>query len=271
MDLSGLVDMHIHTAPDDVPRLLDDLEAARQAAAVGMRAILLKSHVTCTADRAAIAEKVVKGISVRGSLVLNCAVGGLNPAAVEAALRLGAKMVYMPTRSARASDGRKGNLTVWEPGTEGKLSTAVLDIISLIAEADAALGTGHLSVPETVAVVKAARDAGSRKIVVTHPDSFLVNMPLTVRQELAGLGAYFEHCYFNLYPPANDISFEELAYRIRSVGLERAAVSTDFGEVDRPAPVVGLSEFVSGLLRQGFIPAEVRCMAGETPAMLIGL
>ncbi len=56
IDLSGFVDMHIHTAPDVRPRLLDDAEAAQQAAHAGLRAVVLKSHVTCTADRAALAE-----------------------------------------------------------------------------------------------------------------------------------------------------------------------------------------------------------------------
>jgi len=59
IDLSGFVDMHIHTAPDVRPRLLDDAEAAQQAAHAGLRAVVLKSHVTCTADRAALAEKRV--------------------------------------------------------------------------------------------------------------------------------------------------------------------------------------------------------------------
>ena len=36
MDLSGLIDMHVHTAPDVRPRRLDDVEAVRQAAEAGM-------------------------------------------------------------------------------------------------------------------------------------------------------------------------------------------------------------------------------------------
>ena len=96
-DLTGLVDIHIHTAPDTVARRIDDLQAAREARAAGMRAILIKSHVTCTADRAAIVEKAVDGIRVLGGLALNEPVGGLNPHAVDAALRLGAKEIWMPT------------------------------------------------------------------------------------------------------------------------------------------------------------------------------
>ena len=78
VDLTGLIDMHIHSAPDVRPRLLDDLEVAQQAAAAGMRAVVLKSHVTCTADRAAIAKKVTPDVHVFGSVTLNDAIGGLN-------------------------------------------------------------------------------------------------------------------------------------------------------------------------------------------------
>jgi hypothetical protein len=143
IDLAGTIDLHLHTAPDVRPRKLDDLEAARQAAARGMRAILLKSHVTLTADRAALAESVVQGVRVFGGLALNEPVGGLNPAAVETALRLGAAQIWMPTQSAAAEPHPipEPGLTIF--GDQG-LKPSVLDILRLIAEHDAILGTGHL-------------------------------------------------------------------------------------------------------------------------------
>src|SRR5262245_32349398 len=85
-DLRGVIDMHLHCAPDVEPRLADDIQTTRAAAEAGMRAIVFKSHVTQTADRATIAERVVGNIRVFGGLTLNYPVGGLNPAAVELAL-----------------------------------------------------------------------------------------------------------------------------------------------------------------------------------------
>src|SRR6266508_3906304 len=99
IDLTGTIDLHIHSAPDVGPRKMDDLEVARQAAQRGMRAILLKSHWTLTADRAYLVEKVVSGIRVFGGLALNQSVGGFNPAAVEVALKMGAAQIWMPTLS----------------------------------------------------------------------------------------------------------------------------------------------------------------------------
>lgn len=63
--LSGMVDLHIHSHPDYVPRLLDDLEIVAQAKAVGMRAVMLKSHVSSSVERAYIAQQAAgEGIEV---------------------------------------------------------------------------------------------------------------------------------------------------------------------------------------------------------------
>src|SRR5438067_1280976 len=169
IDLTGTIDFHLHTAPDVRPRKLDDFEAARQAAARGMRAILLKSHVTLTADRAALAEQAVPGVRVFGGLALNAPVGGLNPAAVEIALAMGAAQIWMPTESAAAEPQPKPAPGLSILGEAG-LKPEVLAILRLIAEHNAILGTGHLSPAEIIQLVPAARDAGVRKIVITHPE-----------------------------------------------------------------------------------------------------
>ena len=40
--LKGCIDTHIHGAPDVVPRKMDDLALARDAAKAGMRGLVLK-------------------------------------------------------------------------------------------------------------------------------------------------------------------------------------------------------------------------------------
>jgi len=66
-----------------------------------MGAVLIKSHQNSTVERAWLVSQCVPGIRVYGGLVLNETVGGLNPAAVRLALDLGARQIWMPTRSAR--------------------------------------------------------------------------------------------------------------------------------------------------------------------------
>ena len=50
--LEGSIDIHIHSAPDVYPRLLNDVELALSAKENGMRAILVKNHYFETAGRA---------------------------------------------------------------------------------------------------------------------------------------------------------------------------------------------------------------------------
>jgi len=42
--LNGVVDIHVHSDPDSVPRSIDAIEIAKLAKARGMRALLLKNH-----------------------------------------------------------------------------------------------------------------------------------------------------------------------------------------------------------------------------------
>ena len=113
--LEGAVDLHVHSAPDVDVRRFNDIELATEAARARMGAILIKSHQNSTVERAWLVSKFVPGIKVFGGLVLNETVGGLNPAAVRLAVAMGAKQVWMPTRSARNHrqyEGLAGGITV---------------------------------------------------------------------------------------------------------------------------------------------------------------
>src|ERR1700690_270883 len=98
--LQGIVDVHVHSDPDSVPRKLDALETARQAKDAGMRAVVLKNHWEPTVQLAYTVAKVVPGVEVFGGISLDRAVGGVNPEAVkQAAAFNGGKLriVWMPT------------------------------------------------------------------------------------------------------------------------------------------------------------------------------
>ena len=97
--LEGAVDMHCHSGPSPFPRKMDHVEAAKQAESVGMRAIVVKSHHHPTVmDVRAMAPQLAKvKTQVFGSIALNSMVGGLNPSAVDLALKMGARVVWFPT------------------------------------------------------------------------------------------------------------------------------------------------------------------------------
>jgi len=269
-DLSGLIDPHIHTAPDVSPRRVTDLQAARQARAAGMRAILLKSHVTCTAGRAALASEAVPGVQVLGGLALNEPIGGLNPHAVDAALRLGARVIWMPTRDAarsRCAKGQEGGIQLLD--REGSLVPQLDPILEQIRDAGAVLGTGHLSLPEIAALLARAQALGLPKIVVTHPESRSSRIPSQIQQELAREGIWFERCFLPVYN--GQCSMDALAANIRVLGCASTLLSTDLGQRGSPTPVEGFRLYLSQLEQHGFAAPEIERMAGQTAAELLDL
>jgi hypothetical protein len=273
IDLHNFIDMHIHTGPDVRPRLLNDIQAAHQAAEAGMRAVAFKSHVTCTSDRATIAQEIVPKVCVLGGLTLNEAVGGLNPAAVEAALSLGARIVWMPTVSARNHivyhGGREAGIRLVREDEE--LQPSLFDIFELVERYDVVLATGHVSTEEIRVLVRAAREAGVRKVVVTHPEMPWVAMPVGVQEELRDLGAYFERCYVSALPGIGDVPLARIVSDIRQVGIASTVLATDCGAATIPSPVDGMRSYLACLLAEGFSKRDIQLMAGETPARLLGL
>src|SRR5262245_25778087 len=105
---TGMIDFHVHTAPDNFDRTVSAVEAARGARERGLKAIVLKGGAFETVTRAAEANAAVPGIKVYGGLVMNKPSGGINPAAVEAiavfrgggAEKIG-RVVWLPSLNAR--------------------------------------------------------------------------------------------------------------------------------------------------------------------------
>src|SRR5262245_61294285 len=103
----GAIDMHCHHGPDPHrARSVDAAEAVAEAEGLGLRAVVLKSHAYPTGPVAILMQKTVERLRVFGGICCDFEVGGLNPAAVEVALRTGAKVVWMPTFSS-VCDRRK--------------------------------------------------------------------------------------------------------------------------------------------------------------------
>src|SRR6266567_9136746 len=133
--LEGAVDLHVHSAPDVDRRRFNDLQLAQAAKDAGVGAVLIKSHQNSTVERAWLVSQCVPGIRVYGGLVLNETVGGLNPAAVRLALELGARQIWMPTRSARnhrAHHGQTGGISILDD--HGKPVAVVEEIVQAVAQ-----------------------------------------------------------------------------------------------------------------------------------------
>lgn len=274
--LEQAIDLHVHSSPDVDPRRFDDIDLARHAAEARMAALLIKSHQSSTVERAWLVSKVVPEIRVYGGLVLNHTVGGFNPHAVRLALRLGAREIWMPTRSARNHLRHHGadaaelasGLTVTDQN--GRLLPVVEEILRLIAQAGCILGTGHLASEEATVLIRRARELGVKAILVTHPEWSATYYPVDLQRELAGPDLFFERCFVSTTGICGFTPFEVIEEAIATVGVASTVLASDLGQPVNPAPVEGLAQYAARLRSVGFSPDDIRRMMVDNPARLLG-
>ena len=279
--LNGAFDAHVHLAPDVVPRAQSAWEFARDAAAAAMSGAVLKDHCApTTAVAAALNVAHPGGPRFIGSITLNPAVGGLNPSAVEAALRAGARVVWFPTYGACFQIERMGRaampfpmladfsgLTVFD--ANGGLLPEVRDIIALIAAHDAVLATGHLSPAESLALIHAARAAGVRRIVVTHASEPVPAMSLDEQRAAVAAGAMIEHCLMACSAAwPQPLAHAAMAEQIRAVGVANVIISSDFGQPINGSPVAAFAQHLASLAGEGFSSAEIDVLVRANPRAL---
>src|ERR1035438_3291221 len=194
--LNGVIDIHVHADPDSVPRSIDAIDLARLAKERGMRGIVLKSHYEPTASLAYVVSKVVPGIGVFGGIDLNRSVGGVNPAAIERMVLMKGglgRVVWMPTFDAENQvQYSKQDRPFVSVSKNGALLPEVNEVIALAAKHGLTLETGHSSAEECLLIVREARRAGVRNVVVTHAMLTPVHMTVAQMQEAAGMGAWLE-------------------------------------------------------------------------------
>jgi predicted TIM-barrel fold metal-dependent hydrolase len=219
-----------------------------------------------------------------GSLTLNPPVGGLNPYAVETALRLGAAVVFFPTYSARHQIETMGitgfpDAFPWPRTAESGIQILQMDetprsevvaIVELVARYDAVLATGHLSPGESIALLQLARQRGVRRMIVTHASESVPGMSVAEQQEATRCGALIEYCFMAVTDCCpNRISLEEMASQVRQVGVEHVVLSSDFGQVANGPPVEGFGRWLEELLACKFSERELQVMVADNPARLL--
>lgn len=282
----GTIDFHVHSEPDVFGRSMDDIDVAVLARRKGMRGIVIKNHVTMTADRAALVMKVVPGIEVFGGIVLNKSVGGINPAAVEWMHRMSGgrgKVVWLPTFDADMHiktlvDPKKSGIVV---APNGVVTPEVEEVLKIIARENLVLSTGHVHPEEVVAVVKRAKELGVKNIVITHALTTVPGLSREQVLEVAQMGAMIEYCYIHTIsgPDAhhawmkhwNKVTLKDVARIIAMVGSDHMLLSTDLGQHANMTPHDGMEDMITGLLKEGISKADIDQMTKTNPARLLGL
>lgn len=286
--LRGAIDMHAHTAPALFKRHIDDAALAQHATEFGMRGFVLKDHDASTTGRAYYVQRMYPSVQSFGAIVLNRSVGGLDPYVAEAAIHYGAKVVWMPSNHSkyhadyfdmpdypqfgRPRKQRPGpGVTVFEEDG-ATLTGAARAICEVVAENDACLATGHLSLAEIRALLAAARQAGVERFIVTHANWSLCKLDLDVQRELMDAGAVLEYVACTCVSP---IFWEqqpaELAEWITAFEGRNLVLGSDLGQFAGPPHPEGLRMLLAALLDLGVPYEYLERMAKETPERVLGL
>ena len=271
IDLTGVIDMHVHAGPDSRPRAMNDWEAVRMAEAAGLRAVLLKNHFTMTPDRAALAAQLVPNLHVFGGVALNRSVGGINPEAVRQMAAFSGelgKVVWLPTFDSEFFVTRAGTSGPFVPVLEdGRPVAGLIEVFSVVAENDLVLAMGHSSPEEVLALIPFAREQGVQNILVTHV--FGQDATRSQIRQMAAAGAIMEMDWLAAYtnPPLLDDYVEV----IQSVGAESFIISSDFGQEGNPDHATGMRDFIIALHSREINQEQIDIMAKYNPAKLLGL
>jgi hypothetical protein len=280
----GAVDLHVHCAPSLFARWGDGLDVVRACEAAGMAAVLLKAHEGATYDGAAILDRLSETVRVRGGIVLNRYVGGFNPAAVEAALRLGGRCVWFPTLDADAhahAFGSTGAYPAQRGGIEsssgirllddaGRCVPEALEVLALAAEHDVLIATGHLSDEEVAELQRCAAAAGVRRFLVQHPCFPVPALSANELEPLVRAGATVELTYLSISPLWRTSTIAEAAALLGRFGGERVIIASDAGQAHNPAPPDALQAFAQSLYDHGVPEPELRKALVDTPSRLLG-
>jgi hypothetical protein len=285
--LVGAVDMHCHSGPSVMPRMIDHIEALEEASAAGMKALLFKDHFYSATPVTALLSSHFGHLDVTmlSGVPLNDTAGGLNPYAVDHGLKLGARLVWMPTFSA-ANHIRHNRRAHLLPTTvpmkrpkmltvvdeDGRIKDEVKEILDQVAEFDAVLSAGHLHISEIWPLFEEAERRGVKRRLVQHP-TYTIGATYADIRELTEGGAFIEHSLCMFIPESRFQYYpsDELKAVIDAGGTEQTILGSDLGQIDNPTPVNGFRAVIRLCIELGFDDPTIRRLVGGNAARLLGL
>ncbi len=283
--MEGGYDLHIHSAPDLVARDIDDYTLMKELDAMCMAGAVIKHHQESTAARATLANQYYGARSkLFGSITLNNGVGGLNPTAVEIAAKMGAKLVWMPTKDSLHEAiffQKNAANSLYLLDDRKNLKSEVFDILDVIKANNLILATGHLSQDEVLELCKESRKRDI-KTILTHPDYFGSRISDEIQIALASQGVFVEKMWLLVegsIPAETNVSMngmhqvsQEYTFRsIRKIGLEHIILSSDGGVKGLPSSTRIIHDFIVALINAGFTETEIRPMIYDNPAALLDI
>lgn len=287
--IEGAIDVHCHIDLEFSAKQRkreSELQWLPKAEALGMRALVLKSHWWPTVNVVPyILASVDSKVTLWSSVALNITAGGPNPCVIESCAELGGKMVFLPTWSARNDIERKGfshrlksiykssgameNPAYYFLDDRGRLVPRGREILECCKAYNLTLGMGHVSWQESLAFVEAGRDLGFHRMVINHAQSQIIGAPIDALKRAADLGAFVEVCWNILAPGRMDSP--EVVQQLRAIGLRQVVASTDYFRPYSPNPAELMRMFLGMLHEGGLTKEEVKLVGCTNPARLMGL
>ncbi len=287
LSMEGTCDLHIHPGPDIFDRIGNDVEIAENARNAKMRAIVFKSSIAPSVLRAWHTSRQVPGIEVYGGVVLDYHVGGINPVAVEPCIKLGGKIVWMPTYHAYGhfkafgaigdfgyipNDGEQASTTPIRAVSEaGELMSEVISILEMCRDANIILATSHLHISETLVLARKAKEMNYRKLLVTHPFFKVPGIDVATIGELIELGAFIEFCSGCMCPIPQSANLSDYVDCIKRYGSGHFIISSDGGHNRKGWPAEDQRIFCQQLCYSGVTEEELSPMLRDNCYYLLGL
>ena len=287
--LKGAIDFHHHGYPEisfDARTRMEDVDELSLAQEAGMTGIVLKTPMRPTVGRAYHLRRLVPNIEVFPSITLNFSVGGFNPLVLESAALQGARVVFMPTWSA-AHDMERGGMSKYLrnfikrahdlyangglriTNADGRVRTEVAECLSVAAEHEMVVCTGHVSPTESIALADQAKDYGIDEVVFSHPDSHSVGATREEIRDMVQLGCVCEFCALGTLPAFQRISPTMAMEIIAEISAERAILTTDYFFEWAPPASETLRMLIGTFLQEGMSSEDVRMMVTDNPRRLL--
>lgn len=282
--MRGAIDMHVHAFPDpEIDTGWDQINIAQRATDAGMGGVVFKAHTFPTAMTVPLVQPAVdeyaksvgkQAAKVYGGIVLNNYVGGLNPASVEMAIKLGAKVVWLPSHHSAHHHrvmGKDGGIPLLDENDEPV--PALKEIFAMVAEHDLILDPCHAGTKERFIVIEEAKKAGVKRIIITHPDWNVTKATIEQQAEMGRMGAYIGLFMYGAVPNFNNPNCDpfEMIEIIKQVSPQRTVVATDLGTVVNVHPVEGMKLFIRILLACNVSEPDIIQMIRKNPQWLLGL
>jgi hypothetical protein len=267
IDIEGAFDCHVHSAPSLFERPYTAFEIAEEALKQGMKGFVLKHHFEASVSRAMAVQDAFPELTVVGGIVLNRHVGGLNPYAIETAIKMGGKVVWFPTVDAKNHFDYFGTTSSYDISNAGDGGPQLAG--GSAGFDDGVLGTAHLGREETFAVFRYAVSQGHRRLLLGHALWKPLDLSVAQLVELADMGVTIEFAASISLPIPCHALPRTVVETIYEIGPERCILSSDAGAAVFPIMPEALRSYIQCLVDTGLKEDDARLMMAANPVELV--